>query len=63
MIHEGCKNIYSFNEDERSITPAPLTLTQVYENQIKLKSEEEKILREIESKREYNKVTSSEKKE
>lgn len=41
VIHDGYKNRYSFFKDGMSITLALLTPAQVYEDQIKLKNEEE----------------------
>lgn len=63
VIYVGCKNRYSFIKDGKSIILSLLTPTRVYENQIKLKNEKKKRLRELESKRENREVTSSEKKE
>ena len=39
MIHNGFKNRYSFVKDGKSVTLIPLTPKQVYEDQLKLKSE------------------------
>uniref|UniRef100_A0A2N9H063 RNA-directed DNA polymerase n=1 Tax=Fagus sylvatica TaxID=28930 RepID=A0A2N9H063_FAGSY len=38
-IHDGFKNMYSFVEEGKTIKLAPLTPSQVYEDQLKLKSE------------------------
>jgi hypothetical protein len=40
-IHDGFKNRHSFVKDNRSITLIPLTPRQVYEDQVKLKRENE----------------------
>ena len=37
--HDGFKNMHSFVKDNKTITLVPLTLRQVYEDQIKLKKE------------------------
>ena len=37
--HDGFKNRYSFVKDNKTITLVPLTLRQVYEDQMKLKKE------------------------
>uniref|UniRef100_A0A2N9IT46 CCHC-type domain-containing protein n=1 Tax=Fagus sylvatica TaxID=28930 RepID=A0A2N9IT46_FAGSY len=39
-IHDGFKNMYSFVKEGKTIKLAPLTPSQVYEDQLKLKSEE-----------------------
>ena len=39
VIHDGFKNRYNFVKDEKSVTLVPLTPKQVYEDQLKLKSE------------------------
>uniref|UniRef100_A0A2N9H8I9 CCHC-type domain-containing protein n=1 Tax=Fagus sylvatica TaxID=28930 RepID=A0A2N9H8I9_FAGSY len=39
-IHDGFKNMYSFVNEGKTIKLAPLTPSQVYEDQLKLKSEE-----------------------
>ena len=39
VIHDGFKNRYRFVKDEKSVTLVPLTHKQVYEDQLKLKSE------------------------
>jgi hypothetical protein len=39
VIHDGFRNMYNFVKDEKTIKFAPLTLKQVYEDQLKLKSE------------------------
>ena len=39
MIHDGFKNRYSFVKDGKSVTLVPLTPKQVYQDQLKLKSE------------------------
>jgi hypothetical protein len=38
-IHDGFKNMYSFVKEGKTIKLAPLTPSQVYEDQLKLKSE------------------------
>jgi hypothetical protein len=40
-IHDGFKNRHSFVKDNRTITLVPLTPRQVYEDQVKLKRENE----------------------
>jgi hypothetical protein len=40
-IHDGFKNRYSFVKDSRTVTLVPLILRQVYEDQVKLKRENE----------------------
>ena len=40
-IHDGFKNMYYFIKDNRTITLVPLTPRQVYENQVKLKRDNE----------------------
>jgi hypothetical protein len=40
-IHDGFKNRYSFVKDSRTVTLIPLTPRQVYEDQVKLKRENE----------------------
>ena len=37
--HDGFKNRHSFEKDNKTITLVPLTLRQVYEDQMKLKRE------------------------
>ena len=39
VIHDGFKNRYSFVKDGKSVTLVPLTPKQVYEDQLKMKSE------------------------
>ena len=39
VTHDGFKNIYSFVKEGKTIKLAPLTPSQVYEDQLKLKSE------------------------
>ena len=39
MTHDGFKNMYSFVKEGKTIKLAPLTPSQVYEDQLKLKSE------------------------
>ena len=39
VIHGGFKNRHSFAKDNKTITLVPLTLRQVYEDQMKLKRE------------------------
>jgi hypothetical protein len=39
VIHDGFRNRYSFVKDEKTIKHGPLTPKQVYEDQLKLKSE------------------------
>jgi hypothetical protein len=39
VTHDGFKNMYSFVKEGKTIKLAPLTLSQVYEDQLKLKSE------------------------
>ena len=41
MIHDRFKNRYSFKKDGKTIKLAPLTPKQVYEDQLRLKSENE----------------------
>ena len=41
VTHDGLKNRYSFVKDSRTVTLVPLTLRQVYEDQMKLKRENE----------------------
>jgi hypothetical protein len=41
VTHDGFKNRYSFVKDSRTVTLVPLTPRQVYENQVKLKRENE----------------------
>lgn len=55
-MHDGYKNKYSFMKEGKSITLAPLTPAQAYEDQIKLKNEKEKRVRELEKKRENSEV-------
>jgi hypothetical protein len=53
-IHDGFKNMYSFVKEGKTIKLAPLTPSQVYEDQLKLKSEvahKRKSEKEIEQKR------------
>ena len=38
-IHDGFKNRYSFVKDGKSVTLVSITPKQVYEDQLKLKSE------------------------
>uniref|UniRef100_A0A2N9ENF7 Retrotransposon gag domain-containing protein n=1 Tax=Fagus sylvatica TaxID=28930 RepID=A0A2N9ENF7_FAGSY len=40
VTHDGFKNMYSFVKEGKTIKLAPLTPSQVYEDQLKLKSEE-----------------------
>jgi hypothetical protein len=40
-IHDGFKKTHSFVKDNRTITLVPLTPKQVYEDQVKLKRENE----------------------
>ncbi|XP_035539641.1 uncharacterized protein LOC118344015, partial [Juglans regia] len=60
VTHDGFKNMYSFEKEGKTIKLAPLTPSQVYEDQLKLKSESEK---EIEQKRKKKIVEPREKKE
>jgi hypothetical protein len=39
VTHDGFKNMYSFIKEDKTIKLAPLTPSQVYEDQLKLKSE------------------------
>ena len=39
MTHDGFKNMYSFVKGDKIIKLAPLTPSQVYEDQLKLKNE------------------------
>ena len=39
VTHDGFKNMYSFVKEGKTIQLAPLTPSQVYEDQLKLKSE------------------------
>jgi hypothetical protein len=41
VTHDGFKNRYSFVKDSRTVTLIPLTPRQVYEDQVKLKRENE----------------------
>lgn len=41
-MYDRFKNRYNFVKDGKSIILVPLTLKEVYENQLKLKGEEEK---------------------
>jgi hypothetical protein len=41
VTHDGFKNRYSFVKDSRTVTLVPLTQRQVYEDQVKLKRENE----------------------
>jgi hypothetical protein len=53
-IHDGFKNMYSFVKEGKTIKLAPLTPSQVYEDQLKLKSEvahKRKSEKEIEQKK------------
>ncbi|XP_022871063.1 uncharacterized protein LOC111390275 [Olea europaea var. sylvestris] len=52
VTHDGYRNRYRFVKDERSITLAPLTLAYVYEDQIKLRNEEERRVRDFTKRRE-----------
>ena len=45
-IHDGVKNRYTIVKDDKTITLVPLTSKQVYDDQIKLKSEHEVMGRE-----------------
>jgi len=45
-IHDGVKNRYTIVKDGKTITLVPLTPKQVYDDQIKLKSEHEAMGRE-----------------
>jgi hypothetical protein len=45
-IHDGVKNRYTIVKDGKTITLVPLTPKQVYNDQIKLKSEHEEMGRE-----------------
>ena len=42
VIHDGFKNRYSFVKDNKPVTLVQLTLRQVYEDQLKIKRENEK---------------------
>ena len=42
VIHDRFRNMYSFENDGKTIKLAPLTPTQVHEDQLKLKSEVDK---------------------
>jgi hypothetical protein len=48
-IHDGVKNKYTVVKDGKTITLVPLTPKQVYDDQIKLKSEHEAMGRENQS--------------
>jgi len=50
-IHDGVKNRYTIVKDGKTITLVPLTPKQVYEDQIKLKSEHEAMGRENQGER------------
>jgi hypothetical protein len=63
-IHDGFKNMYSFVKEGKTIKLAPLTPSQVYEDQLKLKSEvayKRKSEKEIEQKRKSESVKMSKK--
>jgi hypothetical protein len=63
-IHDGFKNRYSFVKDSRTVTLVPLTPRQVYEDQVKLKRENElKKNCETESSKKEDKKESERKKE
>ena len=46
-MHDEYKNRYSFIKDGRTITLVPLTPAQVYKDQLKLRSEEERRAKEL----------------
>jgi len=51
VIHDGFRNMYNFIKDGKIIKLAPLTPKQVYEDQLKLKSEickKERVKKKIE---------------
>lgn len=50
--------VTSFVKDRRSITVAPLTLAHVYKDQIKLRNEEKRRVKELERKRENMEMVS-----
>ena len=58
MTHDGFKNMYSFVKGGKTIKLVPLTPSQVYEDQLKLKSE---IVHKRKSKNESDKKRKSEK--
>jgi hypothetical protein len=41
VTHDGFENRHSFVKDNKTVTLVPLTIRQVYENQMKLKRENE----------------------
>ncbi|XP_022897524.1 uncharacterized protein LOC111411203 [Olea europaea var. sylvestris] len=57
-MHDEYKNRYSFIKDGRIITLVPLTQTQVYEDQVKLRNEEERRVKELEKRRDNSEVVS-----
>ncbi|XP_022867108.1 uncharacterized protein LOC111386857, partial [Olea europaea var. sylvestris] len=61
VTHDGNRNRYNFVKDGRSITLAPLTPDQVYEDQIKLRNEKERRARESTKRREDSELVSREK--
>jgi hypothetical protein len=64
VTHDGFKNRYSFVKDSRTVTLVPLTPRQVYEDQVKLKRENElKKNCEIESSKKDDEKESERKKE
>jgi hypothetical protein len=66
VIHDGFKNIYSFVKWGKTIKLAPLTPSQVYEDQLKLKSEvahKRKCVSENEQKRKSEKEIEKKKRE
>ena len=42
VTHDGFKNRYSFTKDRRMITLVPLTLQQVYEDQVRIRASEQR---------------------
>ncbi|XP_022868114.1 uncharacterized protein LOC111387763 [Olea europaea var. sylvestris] len=58
VTYDGYRNRYSFIKDGRSITVAPLTPTQVYEDQIKSRNERERQARESTKMRENSEPVS-----
>lgn len=69
VIHDGFRNRYNFVKVGKTIKLAPLTTKQVYEDQLKLKSEIERKRksenenREVTKDKEEKRVSSREKKE
>ena len=58
VTHDGFKNMYSFVKEGKTIKLAPLIPSQVYEDQLKMKSE---VVQKRNSENENNKKRKSEK--